>query len=131
MKKIIETSLAPLPVGPYSQAVAAGDFLYISGQIALDPRTNTLIKTDIQSETQQVMKNISALLEAGKTDFEHVVKASIFLKSMNDFSVVNNVYGSYFKTAFPARETVEVSQLPKEANVEISIIAYVPPSKNQ
>ena len=124
MKKIIETKDAPAPLGPYNQAVLANDTLYLSGQIPIDPATNTLVEGDLKKETHQVMKNLSAVLAAAEMTFEDVVKTSIFLKDMNHFATVNKIYGSYFneKTA-PARETVEVANLPKFVRLEISMIA--------
>jgi len=124
MKKIIKTADAPLPIGPYNQAVLKGNTLYASGQIAIDPKTNELISGDIKAETKQVMENLAAVLHAADMDFSQVVKCSIFISDMNDFSEINQVYGSYFndETA-PARETVQVSVLPKNVNVEISLIA--------
>lgn len=124
MKKIISTSNAPAPIGPYNQAVLAGETLYISGQIPLDPKSGELVSGDIAAETKMVMQNLEAILtEAGLT-FENVVKSSIFLSDMKSFAAVNEVYGTFFdeKTA-PARETVEVANLPKFVNVEISMIA--------
>ena len=124
MKKIINTKNAPAPIGPYNQAVLAGNTLYTSGQIALNPSTGQLVNESIELETKQVMKNLKAVLaEAGMT-FENVVKSSIFIKNMNDFATINVVYGSYFNTeTAPARETVEVGNLPLFVNVEISMIA--------
>ncbi|RYE28841.1 MAG: RidA family protein [Sphingobacteriaceae bacterium] len=123
MKEIINTKEAPQPIGPYNQAVAAGGFLFISGQIALDASTGDLITDDITNETHTVLKNLKAILtEAGLT-FDHIVKTTIFLSDMNNFGLVNEIYGSYFTKDFPARETVEVSVLPKNVNVEISAIA--------
>jgi 2-iminobutanoate/2-iminopropanoate deaminase len=124
MKKIINTSKAPAPIGPYNQAVLSGNTLYTSGQIALDPTTGALVDSSIEVETKQVMENMKAVLtEAGMT-FENVVKSSIFISNMNDFSKINAVYGNYFNAeTAPARETVEVSNLPKFVNVEISMIA--------
>lgn len=124
MKNIIKTENAPSPIGPYNQAVLKNDTLYASGQIAIDPKTNALIKGDIKAETKQVMENLSAVLKAAKMDFAQVVKCSIFIADMNDFTSINDVYGEYFdnETA-PARETVQVSVLPKNVNVEISLIA--------
>lgn len=124
MKKIIETSYAPAPLGPYSQGVMVNDTLYLSGQIPLNPETNTLVENDLEAETHQVMKNLQAVLEAAQLSFSSVVKSSIFLSDMNYFDQVNRVYGSYFneKTA-PARETVEVANLPKFVRIEISMIA--------
>lgn len=124
MKKIIETSNAPAPIGPYSQAVLFDDTLYTSGQIALDPATGELVSGDIQQETKQVMLNLSAVLEAAGMTFENVLKTSIFIKNMDDFQQINTVYGSFFDEATaPARETVEVARLPKDVNVEISLLA--------
>jgi len=124
MKKIIKTSKAPAPVGPYNQAVLAGNTLYTSGQIAIDPATGKLISSSIEEETNQVMKNLEALLAEVDMTFENVVKTSIFVKNMNDFAKINGVYGNYFNEAnAPARETVEVGNLPLFVNVEISMIA--------
>lgn len=123
MKSIIQTEKAPAPIGPYSQAVKAGNMLFISGQIALDPETNQLISGGIKVEAMQVMKNLEAVLASADFSFENVVKTTIFLSDMNHFSDVNEVYGSYFKSDFPARETVAVLGLPKNVNVEISVIA--------
>lgn len=124
MKKIIHTPKAPAPIGPYSQATMVGDVLYTSGQIALDPITGNLIEGGVEKETKQVMKNLEAVLEAAGMTFENVFKTTIFLKDMHQFSQVNAIYGSYFndETA-PARETVEVANLPKFVNVEISMMA--------
>jgi len=124
MKTIIKTDKAPAPLGPYNQAVLSNDTLYLSGQIPINPENGTLITTGIQDETKQVMENLKVVLEAAQMTFENVVKSSIFLSDMNNFSFVNEVYGSYFndETA-PARETVEVANLPKFVNVEISMIA--------
>ncbi len=122
-KKIINTQSAPAPIGPYSQAVLTGGLLFISGQIALVPGTSDLITGDITSETQQVMKNIQAILSESGLTFSNVVKATIFLKDMSLFAAVNEVYGKYFESDFPARETVAVRGLPKDTNVEISMIA--------
>lgn len=124
MKKIIFTSKAPAPIGPYNQAVLTGNTLYTSGQIALHPETGELVTDNIETETKQVMENMKAVLEAAEMNFENVIKATIFISDMNDFAKINTVYGSYFdeKTA-PARETVQVACLPKNVNVEISMIA--------
>ncbi len=124
MKKIITTPNAPAPIGPYNQAILSGNTLYTSGQIALHPETGELVLDDIKAETNQVMTNMKAVLEAADMTFEHVIKSSIFISDMNDFSVINDVYGSYFDEAnAPARETVQVAKLPKNVNVEISMIA--------
>lgn len=125
MKTIIQTDKAPAPIGPYNQAVLANGVLYVSGQIPLDPATGDLIQGSIEAETEQVMKNLQAILEEAGTNFGNVVKCSIFISDMGQFSRINEVYGSYFQEDAPARETVEVSQLPKGVNVEISCIALV------
>lgn len=124
MKKIIFTDKAPAPIGPYNQAVLVGNTLYTSGQIALNPATMELVLDDIETETKQVMENMKAVLEAADMTFENVVKTTIFVMDMGDFTTINSIYGSYFdeKTA-PARETVQVAGLPKGVNVEISMIA--------
>jgi 2-iminobutanoate/2-iminopropanoate deaminase len=126
MKSIIYTDKAPEPIGPYSQAVLIGDMLFISGQIPIDPATSQLITGSIGDEARQVMKNLEALLLASGLSFESVVKATIFLSDMNHFTEVNEIYGSYFISNFPARETVAVLGLPKNVNVEISMIAAKP-----
>ncbi|WP_127140771.1 RidA family protein [Flagellimonas marinaquae] len=124
MKKIIKTPKAPAPIGPYNQAVLIKDTLYISGQIPIDPATGELVEGDIQKETRQSMENLKAILEEAGMTFEHVIKSSIFIKDMNQFALINEVYGSYFDEATaPARETMEVANLPKFVNVEISMIA--------
>lgn len=123
MKSIIYTENAPEPIGPYSQAVLAGNMLFISGQIPIDPTSNQLIIGSIADEARQVMKNLDALLKSSGFLFEDVVKTTIFLSNMNHFSEVNEIYGSYFSANFPARETVAVLGLPKNVNVEISLIA--------
>jgi 2-iminobutanoate/2-iminopropanoate deaminase len=120
---IIESKSAPAPIGPYSQAVQAGNTLYISGQIALDQATGNLVQDDIQTETHQVMKNLQYILNEAGFDFNNVVKCSIFVKDLGNFGAINETYGSYFTNNPPARETVEVSRLPKDVNVEISCIA--------
>lgn len=126
MKSIVKTDKAPAPIGPYNQAVWAGNLLFVSGQVAIDPPTGELVMDDIETETHQVMKNIQAILTEAGVDFGHVVKTSIFLSDMGMFARVNAVYGSYFSSDFPARETVQVSVLPKNVNVEISVTAYKP-----
>ena len=123
MKTIIETNNAPAPIGPYSQAVLSGNTLYTSGQIALNPKTNELILASIEAETTQVMENMKAVLNEAGMDFENVVKTSIFISDMDNFNRINEVYNNYFTNKFPARETVEVARLPKDVNVEISMIA--------
>lgn len=124
MQKVIQTENAPAPVGPYSQAILSGNTLYVSGQIALDPKTGQLVMDSIEVEANQVMNNLKAVLEAAGMGFANVVKTSIFLSDMEMFSRVNAVYASYFESSIPpARETVEVANLPKYVNVEISCIA--------
>jgi 2-iminobutanoate/2-iminopropanoate deaminase len=122
-KTIINTTKAPAPIGPYNQAILKGDELFISGQIGIDPVTGQLNNKDIATETRQVMLNLQAILDAAGMNFSHVIKTTIFLTDMNQFSQVNEVYGSFFVADFPARETVQVSALPKFVNVEISMIA--------
>lgn len=124
MKKIINTDKAPAPIGPYNQAILLGETLYISGQIAINPNTGNLQIDTIENETELVMSNLKAILEAANMSFDHVIKSSIFVSDMQNFSRINDVYGQYFspETA-PARETVEVANLPKYVNVEISMIA--------
>lgn len=124
MKRIITTPNAPAPIGPYNQAVQFSNMLFISGQVAIDPQSGELIMDSIQAESEQVMKNLKTILAEADMDFTHVVKTSIFLKDMNQFAEVNAVYGAYFDPdTAPARETVEVANLPKFVNVEISMIA--------
>lgn len=123
MKKIINTSNAPKAIGPYSQAVWAGDLLFLSGQIALCPETGAFLNSSLEEESHQVMKNIKSTLNAAEMDYQNIIKSSIFLKDMNDFAEVNQIYASYLSEPFPARETVEVARLPKDARIEISIIA--------
>ena len=124
MKKIIYTDKAPAPIGPYSQAVLVENTLYTSGQIALDPISMELVMETIEIETTQVMNNMKAVLEAAEMDFSNVVKSTIFISDMNDFARINSIYASYFEEEFaPARETVQVAKLPKNVNVEISMIA--------
>jgi 2-iminobutanoate/2-iminopropanoate deaminase len=124
-KQIINTSSAPAPIGPYNQSVLINGILFVSGQIALDPSTGDLVEGGVEAETHQVLKNIQAILSAAGTSLDKVVKTSIFLSDMNNFALVNDVYASYFTKDFPARETVEVSKLPKGVAVEISVIAEV------
>lgn len=122
-KEVIYSPSAPEPIGPYSQAIRSGNMLFVSGQIAIDRASGTVITGDIAAETELVMKNLGAVLSAAGMDFSNVVKCTIFLSSMNDFPIVNGIYGNYFTAAPPARETVEVRRLPKDVNVEISCIA--------
>lgn len=124
MKVIIETQLAPAPIGPYSQAVRYNGMLYTSGQIALDPQTGVLNNASVAEETKQVMENLKAVLEAAGLTFEQVIKTSIFITNMDDFGLINSIYSGYFNEASaPARETVQVARLPKDVRVEISMIA--------
>ena len=122
-KTIITTSSAPAPIGPYNQAVLTGNTLYISGQVCIDPPTGELKNKDIQEETRQVMQNLQAILKEAGMDFSNVVKTTIYITDMHRFAAINEVYGKYFTSKFPARETVQVSALPKFVNVEISMIA--------
>ncbi len=122
-KTIVTTSNAPAPIGPYNQAIQVGNMLFISGQVCIDPASGDLKNKDVQEETHQVMHNLKAILQQAGMDFENVVKTSIFITDMNRFAELNEVYGKYFKGDFPARETVQVSALPRFVNVEISMIA--------
>ena len=122
-KKVISTKNSPDAIGPYNQAILTGNTLYCSGQIAIDPETGSLVTDTINGETHQVMKNISEVLKAADMDFSNVVKCSIFMSNMNDYTIINEVYASYFSDNHPAREAVQVSALPKNVNVEISVIA--------
>lgn len=122
-KKAINTPLAPAPIGPYSQAIESNGTLYLSGQIAIDQATGSIVNGSIEAETHQVLKNIKAVLEEAGLSLNHVVKCSIFIKDMDQFASINEVYATYFTDIPPARETVEVSRLPKDVNVEISVIA--------
>lgn len=124
-KKVVISSQAPAPIGPYSQAVSANGMLFVSGQVGINQELGTFVTDNIEAETDQVMKNIGYILEAAGTDFSKVVKCSIFVKDLNNFARINEVYGKYFIADAPARETVEISRLPKDANVEISCIALV------
>jgi len=122
-KKIIVIPNAPKPIGPYNQAILAGNTLYCSGQIAIVPETGELIQGSIEAETRQVMKNVGAVLNAADMDYSNIVKTSIFMADMNKYSQINEVYAEFFEKDFPAREAVQVSRLPKDVNVEISVIA--------
>ena len=123
MKSTIEIPNAPSPLGPYSQAIKYNGLTIASGQIAIDPKTGILDTSSIENETLQILKNIDALLESGNLKIDNILKCSIFLKDMNDFNKVNEIYGSFFNNPYPSRETVEVARLPKDANIEISFIA--------
>lgn len=124
-KKIITTDKAPAPLGPYNQAIMAGDFLFVSGQVPINPATGELEKGDVKEQTRMVMKNLKAILEEAGLDFSSVVKCSIFISDMKDFPKINEVYGSYFGDDAPARETIQVAGLPLGADVEISCIAII------
>jgi 2-iminobutanoate/2-iminopropanoate deaminase len=123
MKDVVLTEKGPKPIGPYSQAIKSGGFLFASGQVALDPRSNEFLAGDIRQQTERVLDNVKAILEAGGANLHHVVKTTVFLKDMNDFAAMNEVYGKYFSAAPPARSTVQVARLPKDALVEIEVIA--------
>jgi 2-iminobutanoate/2-iminopropanoate deaminase len=123
MKDAVLTEKAPKPIGPYSQAIKSAGFLFASGQVALDPHTNEFLPGDVRQQTQRVLENIKAILEAGGVNLHHVVKTTVFLKDMNDFAAMNEVYGKYFSAAPPARSTVQVARLPKDALVEVEVIA--------
>jgi 2-iminobutanoate/2-iminopropanoate deaminase len=123
MKEIVLTDRGPKPIGPYSQGVRANGFLFISGQVSFDPATSEMTGTDAAQQTQRVMENLKAILEAAGSNFHHVVKTTVFLKDMNDFAAMNEIYGRYFTAAPPARSTVQVARLPKDALVEIELIA--------
>lgn len=122
MKEIIAIPEAPQAIGPYSQAIAYGDFLFVSGQIAIDPKTGNLVDGEIEDQTDQVLKNLAAIISAAGMSLNNVVKCTCFLKDMNDFAKFNAVYANYFGESLPARETVEVSRLPKDVRVEVSAI---------
>jgi 2-iminobutanoate/2-iminopropanoate deaminase len=123
MKDIVLTDRGPQPIGPYSQAVKSNGFVFISGQVALDPNTNEFVGADVRQQTERVLENLKAILEASGVSFKHVVKTTVFLKDMNDFSAMNEVYARYFTAAPPARSTVQAARLPKDALVEIDLIA--------
>jgi 2-iminobutanoate/2-iminopropanoate deaminase len=123
MKDIVNSDRGPKPIGPYSQAVKVNGLLYLSGQIPLDPKTNEMIAGDIKVQTERVLENIKGILEAAGSNLHHVVKTTVFLKDMNEFSAMNEVYAKYFTAAHPARSTVQVARLPKDASVEIEVIA--------
>jgi 2-iminobutanoate/2-iminopropanoate deaminase len=123
MKDIVTTDRGPKPIGPYSQAIKASGFLFMSGQVALDPKTGELTGSDVRQQTERVMENIKGILEAAGSNLHHVVKTTVFLKDMNDFPAMNEVYGRYFSAAPPARSTVQVARLPKDALVEIEVVA--------
>ena len=123
MKNVVITDRGPKPIGPYSQAIKANGFVYLSGQVALDPQSGELVGSDIRQQTERVLENIKGILEAAGANLHHVIKTTVFLKDMNDFSAMNEIYARYFTAAPPARLTVQVSRLPKDALVEIEVIA--------
>ena len=123
MREVVSTSDAPKAIGPYSQAIRANGFVFTAGQVAFDPSTGAVVPGDVAAQTERVMKNLAAILQAAGTGFEKVVRCTVFLKSMNDFAAMNEVYGRYFTAAPPARSTVEVARLPKDVLVEIDVIA--------
>jgi len=123
MRDVILTDRGPKPIGPYSQAIRANGFLYVSGQVALDPKTGEMPGADIKLQTQRALENVKGILEAAGSNLHHVVKTTVFLKDMNDFAAMNEVYAKYFRSAAPARSTVQVARLPKDALVEIEVIA--------
>jgi 2-iminobutanoate/2-iminopropanoate deaminase len=125
MKEIVTTDRGPKPIGPYSQGVKANGFLYLSGQVALDPKTNEMTGADIRQQTERVLENIKGILEAAGCNLHHVIKTTVFLKDMNEFPQMNEVYARYFTAAPPARSTVQVARLPKDALVEIEVIAVI------
>ena len=124
-KKVVETADAPKAIGAYSQAIVADDFVFVSGQIGLDPKTGNMVEGGVAEQTEQVMKNLEAILKASRSDFENVVKATIFLADINDFAKVNEIYGRHFKAPFPARATVQIARLPRDAKVEIEVTAIL------
>ena len=125
MRQAVATPSAPAAIGPYSQAIRAGGFLFVSGQIPLDPATGTLVEGDIAAQTHRVFANLRAILEAAGSSLDQVVRATVYLADMNDFAIVNEVYGGYFSTPAPARATVQAARLPKDARVEIDVIATI------
>jgi 2-iminobutanoate/2-iminopropanoate deaminase len=125
MRDIVTTDRGPKPIGPYSQAVKANGFLYLSGQVALDPKTNEMTGADIRQQTERVLENIKGILEASGSNLHHAIKTTVFLKDMNEFPQMNEVYARYFTAAPPARSTVQVTRLPKDALVEIEVIAVI------
>jgi len=125
MRDVILTDRGPKPIGPYSQAIRTNGFLYVSGQVALDPKTSEMSGTDIRQQTERVFENVKGILEAAGSNLHHIVKTTVFLKDMNDFAAMNEVYAKYFTSAPPARSTVQVSRLPKDALVEIEVIAAI------
>jgi 2-iminobutanoate/2-iminopropanoate deaminase len=124
-KRVVQTDQAPKAIGPYSQAIQAGDFLFLSGQVPLDPKTGELVKGDVGQQTKQVLENIKGVLESQKLGMEDVVKVTIFIKNIANFNQVNEIYSTYFPTSPPARSTVEVARLPRDVEIEIEAIAFI------
>ena len=125
MRQAVSTPSAPKAIGPYSQAVRAGSLLFVSGQVPIDPATGNIITGDIAAQTHRIFQNIGEILKAGGASFDHVVRTTVFLADMNDFAAMNDAYGTFFSSPFPARATVQVSRLPKDARIEIDVIASV------
>ena len=125
MREIVLTDRGPKPIGPYSQAIKANGFLFVSGQVAIDPKTNEFIGGDIKQQTERVLENVKGVLEASGSNLHHVVKTTVFLKDMNDFAAMNEIYGRYFTSAPPARSTVAAAGLPKNALLEIEVVALI------
>ena len=123
MREVVSTKDAPQAIGPYSQAIRASGLVFVSGQVAIDPATQQVISGDVAAQTERVLKNLSAILQAAGSELQNVVRSTVFLKNMGDFAAMNDVYGRYFRTAPPARSTVEVARLPKDVLVEIDVIA--------
>jgi 2-iminobutanoate/2-iminopropanoate deaminase len=129
MRRAVSSESAPAAIGPYSQAIRAGSLLFLSGQIPLDPVTGAMVDGDVTAQTQQVFANLKAVLEAGGATFDNVVKTTVYLADMNDFSTVNAIYGTYFSSPAPARATVQAARLPKDCRVEIDLIAHIDESR--
>jgi 2-iminobutanoate/2-iminopropanoate deaminase len=125
MKEVVLTSRGPKPIGPYSQAIKSNGFLFVSGQIALDPQSGEFVGTDVRQQTERVLENLKAILEAAGSSLKHVVKTTVFLKDMNDFPAMNETYAGYFSTTPPARSTIQAARLPKDALVEIEVVAVL------
>jgi 2-iminobutanoate/2-iminopropanoate deaminase len=125
MKDIVLTDRGPKPIGPYSQAVKANGFVYVSGQIALDPKTGEFTGADVRAQTERVLENLKAIVEAAGTNFSHAVKTTVYLKDMNDFAAMNEVYAKFFTASPPARTTIQAARLPKDALVEIDVVAFL------
>lgn len=124
-KEVLTTNKAPEAIGPYSQAIKVGDFIYTSGQIPIDPATGQIVQGGIEAQTKQVLENLNAILTNAGSSFKNVIKSTVFVKDMNDFTAINNIYGQYFKEPYPARSLVEVARLPKDVLIEIEVVALV------